>query len=302
MPAYAAPAYARALDPHLGSAVALPQSQVHLFARAIGSSGHRDLCGAYPFLVTSTPQRLVSDLRSLGTDFVSLTFVTDPLHESHVPLLRPALMFARPYKTHYIRDLSKSLTDAAAHHRRNARKALQALEVSEVSPSDPKWRLSWTDLYTSFAQRRGFHGASAFPPESLALQLDVPGSMLFVATRNGRPVGMTHWYATGNAAYYHLGASTDEGRALRSSFALFWHVFQHLSERGVEQAVLGSGAGVEPDPASGLERFKRGWATRTCSTFLCGKVLNPAAYAELTRHLPHHDFFPLYRRFSLPPV
>jgi hypothetical protein len=61
---------------------------------------------------------------------------------------------------------------------------------------------------------------------------------------------------------------------------------------------LGGVAGLSEGGAEdSLRRFKAGWATGTRPTFLCGRVLQPSAYARLTaeRTVGTTAYFPAYR-------
>ena len=46
----------------------------------------------------------------------------------------------------------------------------------------------------------------------------------------------------------------------------------------------------------GLLEFKAGWTGVTRPSHLCGKVLNPARYAELCKGLAETAYFPAYRQ------
>jgi lipid II:glycine glycyltransferase (peptidoglycan interpeptide bridge formation enzyme) len=108
---------------------------------------------------------------------------------------------------------------------------------------------------------------------------------------------MTLWYVQGDVAYYHLGAYSDRGYALRASFALFWQALELLQAERVRWLDLGAGPGLAADASNGLSRFKRGWATGTQTAYLCGRVFNRARYEQLLRARGRGaaDYFPAYR-------
>jgi hypothetical protein len=106
---------------------------------------------------------------------------------------------------------------------------------------------------------------------------------------------MLLWYVQGDVAYYHLGASSDEGYKLQSSYAAFWASIAFFRGQ-VDVLSLGAGAGVTNDGTDGLSRFKRGWSNGTLRTYLCGKVLNQQRYEELSQG-KSSDFFPAYREW-----
>jgi hypothetical protein len=106
---------------------------------------------------------------------------------------------------------------------------------------------------------------------------------------------MQLWLTEGELAWHHLSGYAPAGyRWGGASYALMQAALAHLAARGVRTADLGAAAGLDGDRADGLESFKRGWATRTAPAWLCGAVLDPAAYRELCAGRAG-AYFPLYR-------
>lgn len=294
---YLHPDYAAAL-PELGTPRHLPQSDGWILERAIGAGPARDATGPYPLFACRDWPRLHLDLAEIGADLVSLVAVADPLGGYEAADLRRAFPdLVRPFKQHFTVALGQPLgAFVDGHHQRNARKALAALAV-ERCPDPARLAGEWTDLYANLTARHGIAGPAAFPPASLARQLAVPGLNLFCARLEGEIVGMTLWYADAAVGYYHLGAYSERGYALRASFALFWHALDHFTAAGLRELDLGAGAGLKDDPGGGLARFKRGWATGSRMAHLCGRIFDPARYAELARAggAGAADYFPAYR-------
>lgn len=201
------------------------------------------------------------------------------------------------FKEHFVTDLEQRMESfVQPHHQRNARKALQALEVERCA--EPVCLLEdWNRLYSNLVARHNIRGLSAFSRASFAAQFRVPGLVAFQAQREGRIVGMTLWYLHKNVAYYHLAAYSGEGYELRASFALFWTAMKYFSGAGVSLLTLGAGAGATNDVSDGLTRFKHGWSTGTRPTYLCGRIFNAELYAELTRArgIGETAYFPAYR-------
>ncbi len=55
--------------------------------------------------------------------------------------------------------------------------------------------------------------------------------------------------------------------------------------------------GAPPGPAGeGMAAFKRGWTGLTAPAWLCGRVLDPVAYARLAPEADPAGWFPAYRR------
>ena len=59
----------------------------------------------------------------------------------------------------------------------------------------------------------------------------------------------------GDAATYHVGWSSEEGRKLGAHSLLLWHAINVLRERGLRRLDLG---GVDTERGAGIARFKIG--------------------------------------------
>ena len=112
------------------------------------------------------------------------------------------------------------------------------------------------------------------------------GVWLFVAA-------MTVWFAHQGVVYNHLTASDATGYANGANFALYDAAISHFSGDGVVN--LGGGAGFADDPENGLAVFKRGFSNAETQALLCGAVLDPARYAQLSVGKSPLGFFPAYR-------
>lgn len=293
---YASSIYAAALS-EFGKPLLLRDSGGWLLQRPIPGSAERDAIGCYPLFTCSDWGALANDLPSLAGSLVSVVVVADPFGAHTEEGLRAAFpdLFIR-YKEHYVVELSHATPETiSGHHRRNARRGLKVIDV-EFCDQPGDFLADWARLYGNLIDRHGIRGISAFSESSFAAQIRTPGLVMQRAVHQGQTAGMILWLVSGSIAYYHLGAYTDVGYKLRASFALFWTALQHF--RGsVEFLALGAGAGARPDGASGLDRFKAGWATGTRPAYLCGRILSPERYAALTeaRGAEHADFFPAYR-------
>jgi hypothetical protein len=113
---------------------------------------------------------------------------------------------------------------------------------------------------------------------------------------------MTLWYRQGSVAYYHLGAYSEEGYDVRSSFGLFWVAINWFQRSGLRWLDLGSTPGKQMDEGHGLSRFKRGWSTGTRTAYLCGRIIDRSVYEELVTvsKCAESPFFPAYRCSSAP--
>lgn len=240
---------------------------------------------------------LTQDFDILAAELVSITLVADPFG-SHTPeLLARTFDRVSPYKQHFVTDLSRDPSSIiAARQRRNTRRALERVQVAEC-PLPRDHLDEWITLYAGLVHRHGIRGIQAFSPISLAAQLDVPGLRMFRAIDDAGVVGIHLWYVQGEVAYGHLGATNERGYEAMAGYALYWHALQAL-----RSSVRWLDLGGVPDPgdgpaAAGLHAFKQGWATDTRTAWLCGRILQPERYLELTRahRAEGAAYFPAYR-------
>ncbi len=302
MNGYSHPAYAASLA-EFGTPRLLPRSGGWILERAVPATPWHDAMGCYPLFACQDWSGLHLDLDELQGDLVSLAMVADPFGAHDPDYLRQCFRdVVVPFKEHAVVDLSQAPTSFVdAHHRRNARKALERVEVQPCTDAT-HFAAEWNTLYAKLVERHNIRGLTAFSAESFRAQLAVPGLTMFRATRGCETVGMTLWYADRGVAYYHLGAYSDAGYELGASFALFWRVIEYFSAHGLQWLNLGAGAGLsgsgEVDGVDGLARFKRGWATGTLTAYFCGRIFDRPKYDEImeTKHVAASSYFPAYRR------
>ena len=277
----------------------LPHSGGWVLERQIAGFDDVDAMGPYPLFACRDWSALPEDLAELG-DLVSLVLVADPFGGYDPTQL--ATWFNRgatPFKQHHVVELGSPVDSLASpHHRRNARKALRAMDVSRVE--NPLDLLNdWQDLYDVLIERHAIRGLARFSLASFTGLLALSGLVAYRAEAEGRTIGMLLWLVRDNVAYYHLGAYSPTGYALNASFALFWKAIEDLADR-VKWLDLGAGAGVG-DGSGGLDRFKAGWATATRTAYLCRHVSQPDRYEVIAqeRGLTGSSFFPAYRAEEL---
>lgn len=297
---YLAEQYAAAFT-EFGEPVELRHAGGWLIKRSIAGTPHFDAMGCYPMLCCRDWSRLADDLATLADDLVSVTAVLDPFGDHDERVLKECFPdIARPFKNHYVTDLSRPKESyIAPRHARNLKKAAALVQVEQCQrPSD--WLDDWTRLYGTLIERHSIRGITAFSRESFRKQLEVPGLTLFRATHAGETVGMLLWFLQGNVAYYHLGAYTPLGYELGASFVLFPSVIDFFTARGVGWLNLGAGAGSGLSGAAedGLSTFKRGWSTGTRTAWLCGRTFQRDRYSAVvaSRNLPPTAYFPAYRQ------
>ena len=276
----------------------LPECGGWILERRIPNASELDAMGCYPLFACSDWSRLRVDLKSIGESLVSLSVVTDPFGDCDLHSLRDCFPeVVSPFKEHFVVDLSRDpATFVHAHHRRNARKALQEMRVE--SCKNPLDHLDdWVSLYATLIARHEIRGLTAFSPEAFAKQLQVPGIVMLRAIRDAATIGILLWYTQGERAYYHLGAYSPLGYDLKASFALFSFSLEYFAKQETNWLNLGAGAGAIAGTKSGLSRFKQGWSTGTKTAYFCGRVFAPGKYRELVSagKVSGTNYFPAYR-------
>jgi hypothetical protein len=296
MNGYLHPDYAASLS-EFGTPRNLPACQGWILERPIPGFSLRDAMGCYPLFACQNWGRLKDDLVQLAPDLVTLALITDPFGDYTMDDLEHAFDRVVPFKEHFVVDLCQEPERfVSSHHRRNVQRAFRHLEVT--THTEPLELIDeWMKLYEVLTQRHRIHGFAAFSRESFIRQLQVPGIVAFCASREQQIVGMTLWYICGKVAYYHLGAYNPHGYKLLASFALFWHSFTYFKDRSYWLS-LGAAAGSTSQEASGLTRFKKGWATDTRTVYFCSRIFDPKSYTEIvrTKGVPKTDYFPAYRQ------
>ena len=302
MTGYLHPLYAKSLS-EFGTPVELPQCGGWLLERRIPNSDLYDAMGCYPLFCCTDWTSLGSDIEQLKRRYVTVSLVVDPFAPITAANLAKDFQLVRPFKKHFVIDISES-TDRYIdrHHRYYAKRALKQIQVRSVD--DPKTCLDdWVRLYQILIDRHHLRGIKAFSKTAFAAQFDVPGLVAFRASRNGKTIGMHLWYLQSGVAYSHLSAFDQEGYSLRAAYALHWSAIEEFKRncaRELRWLDLGAGAGSKGDQSDGLSIFKRGWASGEKVKYFCSSVLDQKSYESLTAtNRIDSDYFPLYRAGEL---
>lgn len=287
---YASALYASAF-PQL-KAVALPNVGSHALARPIPGSSRMDLMGCYPLFVFDATEGLADDFAALGQQgLVSFVGVTDCLTAPDDSFLLRHFDLARPFKMHNIYDASLSGGDYSKHHRERVRKAHRKCETRVIALAD--YLDEWCACYDTLIERKGITGIHAFSRSYFDAVARVPGAVTVGAFAEGRLVSAHIWFRHGAFVYAHLAASTGLGYKLLAAFAIYDFAIQMF--RADHVIDLGGGAGAEASETDGLSLFKKGFANTQRTNHLVGKILDPAAYSELSPS-GAAAFFPAYRQ------
>jgi hypothetical protein len=292
---YASSQYAHSLA-EFGEPLSLHRSVGWILATAIPNSCYRDAFGPYPLFAAEHPELLVQDFAELPRDLVSLYVVADPLREDQLPAYELAFDFVRPYKLHYVVDLSITFDKYLGyHHRRYAARALEQIQV--ILANDPAaFATEWTDLYGALCARHSITGMRRFSRPAFDAQLRVPGCHYFRAFHGEELVGGLVCYLDRGRAYGHLISTTALGQRLLAQYALYWTAIEYF--RGCATTLHLGGLPDEPAPEkSRLAFFKSRWSTSTRMAHFCGRILNRKIYDCLTDRAGSKagDLFPAYR-------
>lgn len=279
----------------LGVPRRLEKSQSWILRRGIFESGKYDAMGCYPIFCCNDWEGLPDDLDEVSSELVSLTIVTDPFGAYDADLLGkcfPDRIMA--FKEHYVTELNQAKAEyVSSHNSRYARKSLKSLTI-EIA-REPSGHLSeWLELYLMLVARHKVRGIAEFSRSSFDAQLRTPGIVMFRALLEDKMVGAMLWYIQGEIAYYHLGAYSEAGYAHRASYGIVWHAIDFFKENGLKWLSFGAGAGTSSVTDDGLTRFKSGWSNGTKQVYLCGRIFQKDAYAELSDKT-NFNYFPAYR-------
>lgn len=288
---YASAAYARGLA-HVGEPVAVPEWGSHVLVRPTPGAAARDATGPYPLAVIGPGADLAGGLERLkAAGLVCVVLVVDERLRPPAQALEAAFDFVRPFKSHLLHDRSLGPLAYGKHHRYELKRALARIEAREISLGDHL--AAWEGLYEGLAARHGFTGLHAFPAAHHQVLAQLPGVRAFGAFAEGRLVSAHVFVTHKGYAVSHLAASSPEGYASGAAYAVNDLALSALSDCDVIN--FGGGAGVTDDASDGLVRFKKGFSNTVAPSYLCGKVLDVAAYEMLSAGFGHEGFFPAYR-------
>ena len=296
--AYVHPLYASSLS-EFGQPLNLTRCGGWLLRREIPGADATDATGCYPLFACQDWSRLGEDVERLE-ELVSLVLVTDPFGDFDREDLEPHFDDVRFFKAHFAIDLAQPVERVASrHHRYYARRALREVEI-EQQPRPADLLDEWTALYGVLVERKGLRGIQAFSRDAFAMQLEVPGAVVLMASLRGELVGADWYYVNGPVAYRHLAASSPEGYRVSASYALQWRAIELLAELGVRWLDIGGAPGLSDQPDDGLRQFKKGWSTHTLPTYLATRVLDRRRYEELSHGAGRtNGYFPAYRAMEL---
>ncbi len=292
---YAHPRYAESLQ-EFGEPRELPHSGGWILERPIPGTPFKDAMGCYPLFACRDWNKLCADMKQVAADLVSVVFVAEPFADTPSGM-EEQFDLVKPFKTHYVADLSHSLESFVSRsHRHEARTSLKIMDV-EICHKPVEYLGDWAMLYDNLIRRHNISGISAFSRRSFEIQMKTPGMIMALGRSEGKVVGATLALVRGHVAYTHLSAYSARGYKINASCGILWKLLTYLRQQGVRYFDNGGAAGLTDDHRSGLAHFKRGWSNDRRTVYLYGCVLNKKKY-ELLCHrnkLAGTDYFPAYR-------
>lgn len=288
---FASAAYAGSLA-HVGRPLAIPEWDGHVLVRPTPCGTHHDALGPYPLTPLARETQLVAGLdRLAAAGLVSVVLVLDDHLRPSTEDLTAAFDVARPFKTHHIYDRTLGPPAYDKHHRYEIRRAAARVETREIALADHL--PAWETLYASLVARHGLSGLHAFPSAHHAALAGLPGVRTFGAFLEGAMVSAHVFVAHQGYAVSHLAASSPDGYRNGAAYAVNALAIDALTDCGAIN--FGGGAGAADDESDGLVRFKKGFSNRIASSWICGAILDRAAYRALSAGGDGQGFFPAYR-------
>lgn len=291
---YATEAYASSLS-HIGRPVAVPEWGCYLLARPIDAGGE-DLLGCYPLAVLAPGADLRSGLVRLQSEgFVSITLAIDDIHRASISDLSAAFERLRPFKTHYVHCGGLQNYKPSKQHQYKINRAYRTVLTKPISlkPYLPAWQ----EMYTGVVERHQMSALHRFSGESFAELAELPGVQAIGGFVDGNLVSCHIWIVNDGHVHSHLVASNEIGYAHRAAYAVNDASVRHFSDSAIVN--FGGGAGLG-DAEDGLVQFKKGFSNSQRPSYICGTILDHAAYKDLTTktngHSEDDSYFPAYRK------
>tara|TARA_B110000003_G_scaffold262871_1_gene285972 strand:- start:425 stop:1237 length:813 start_codon:yes stop_codon:yes gene_type:complete len=198
-------------------------------------------------------------------------------------------------------------TGCSKRHRRKCKKAIaQGVECNLYEKGEVTDQImnEFVALYHETMTRLDADHYYLFPHEYFRVLLSELADYIFICVvrLDARPIAAGLFLIFNDCVHYHLGASSDEGRACGGNDLMFKSVFEAVKQDG--QAFVHLGGGMHKN--DGLSSFKLSMSPHQFQWYLGKSVINETKYWELTKEharlceveietLQKLDYFPLYR-------
>lgn len=285
---YADPRYAAAFGAGY-MPVYLPQADLHVLKRPIPGTDRFDAMGPYPLSPIRPDAKLVEDFALLqAQQIVSLVLVSDPFRRPELAALEAQFDTAQLFKDHFVHDFANP-APYSKHHRYEVRRAHRDCETRIIDLKE--YGDAWYGLYSRLIAKHGMTGIQAFSRDYFD-QIAALNPVIVGAFHEETLISAHLWFLHEGYVYSHLAASSDEGYRLRAAYAVYDFSIQHFAGQKARMLDLGAGAGLAG--SQGLTFLKQGFSSATVPCYLCCKILDEAAYAQLSAG-KIGNYFPLYR-------
>ena len=296
--AYGAEAFVRSFEAH-GEVVELPNSGLSLIRRPI-EGGYYDLTGVYPFSMCPKWSELPKDLPHIKElDAVSIVLITDPFCEVDARNALENWAHCSRYKNHYTINFHDDWRQQLGGKVRGiCKQSLAAHDVNIVEPNQD-WGIKFWRLHQHLVEKHKISGMGNMTLSMLQQQLMAPGTLISTAENNGDLLGAMILMVNDDKCFWYLAATDARAYKAKTNYALIYNTLIHLEGLGIKWINLGGNAGEQDDESNGLSRFKNKWANEERYSLLCGDIINPKIYKQLSHSVKQdreNPYFPAYRR------
>lgn len=281
----------------MGRAVEVPEWETCVIARPI-PGGRQDIIGCYPLSIIHPAADLEAGLARLrGEGYVSATLTLDDFHRPSIEALALAFDLVRPFKVHFLHRGPLANYRPGKDHRYKVNRACRTVTSRPIDLADHID--DWIALYGDLTDRHNLSGMHVFPRRSYELLAQLGGVHAIGGFVGDELVSCHIWVAHEGRVHSHLAASSPLGYANRAAYAVSDASVNYFAD--AEIINFGGGAGLGNEAGDGLTQFKRGFSNDQARSYICGAVLDRAAYQELSGRgdIVQSDYFPAYRNPAL---
>lgn len=281
----------------MGRSVAVPEWGSHVIARPV-TGGGSDIIGCYPLSILNRDSDIAGGLARLRNEgFVSVTLILDDFHRPPINALESTFDFIRPFKNHFIHRGPLANYKPGKDHRYKINRAGRSVVARPIALAEHID--SWIALYDGLTDRHNLSGMHVFPRRGYEMLAQLPGVHTIGGFVGDEMVSCHIWVMHEGKVHSHLTASSALGYENRAAYAVSDASVKYFAE--AELINFGGGAGLGNDPGDGLMQFKRGFSNDQAQSYLCGAVLDRAAYRALSgrEDVVASEYFPAYRNPAL---
>lgn len=293
---YSSEKYSKSLF-HMGRAVEVPEWGTCVIARPV-PGGREDIIGCYPLSIMKPDSDLDAGLARLRAGgFVSAVMILDDFHRPSIEALEHTFNLFRPFKTHFLHRGPLANYKPGKDHRYKINRANRTVTTRPIELADHID--AWIALYDGLTDRHNLSGMHVFPRRGYEMLARLPGVHTIGGFIDEEMVACHIWVMHAGRVHSHLTASNALGYANRAAYAVSDASVKYFADADIIN--FGGGAGLGNDASDGLTQFKRGFSNDQAQSYICGAILDRAAYRELSGHddVAENEYFPAYRNPAL---